>query len=99
MTKKKKIRKYFGEYSGENPFEKALEEIGFQKGISWDWHFEKNAFIVKEQTMKEFDDLLTVIVENRNKMEYVISVSSIDYPNLGAKINPHLNSFNLCLEG
>ena len=86
------FRKFNIEMDGSDPFLISDEDINHDE-LTWDWHFEENAYRTKKVTIDQCKDILEVVVENRQIVDYVTKVCTIDIPNMGLKFNSLLIYF------
>lgn len=79
------IRKYNVELNDNNPF--IPKNGDFNESPTWDWHYERVAHTIKTDTIKYYDDLLNLIVENRGLMQDIFFIMTVDFPTLGLKFD------------
>lgn len=88
---KKDIRKFNVILPEKDPFE--IDDDNLLTRRSWDWFFEMKAYDVKRQTLKEFDKLITQIVDNRDIIEEIFSICMVDLTAENYKIDQSLHNF------
>lgn len=88
-------RKFNTELTDEDIFyfkEEDFKDFDWNE-ITWDWHFEKNAYYVKKDTIKELDEIINIAVKNRGIVEHVYFCCTVDFPNIGIKLDRGLIYF------
>jgi hypothetical protein len=88
---KKEIRRFNIIISEKDPFEIDENFLSIQR--SWDWFFEQHSYEVKKQTLREFDKLINLIVDNRDTIEEIFSMCMINNNFLKNAIDQNLHSF------